>query len=108
MILSIEMQINIWYLIGGSLPAFVDHWFCLQSKFGETVQREATEYLIRRPEIGLEIGDTEKVDLSVKFNTSFPAPRLIGIRLNARVVCPDNGIIIKPEIEATKITPSQS
>lgn len=61
------------------------------------MQRESTEYLIRRPDKGLKIGETEKIRLTVKFNTLEPAPRLVGYRLNARVVCPVNGILDKTQ-----------
>lgn len=67
----------------------------LQTDFGEVVQRESQEYLVRKPNHKLSPGETEKVRLSVRFNTEEPAPQLVGFRLNARVVCPENGILDK-------------
>lgn len=70
----------------------------VNSNFGEVVQREATEYLIRRPEKGLRVGQMETLSVSVKFDPNQPVPKVVGIRLNARVICPENGVIevLKP------------
>lgn len=75
-----------------SIGSFV---FLFQSDFGDVVQREAQDYLIRKPTNKLAVGDTQRIRITVKFNTLEPAPQLVGFRLNARVVCPASGIIDK-------------
>lgn len=40
-------------------------------------------------------GETRKIRLSVKFNPLEPPPQILGFRLNARVVCPENGLLDK-------------
>lgn len=59
------------------------------------VQRESTEYLVRKPNHKLSPGETQRIRMTVKFNTLEPAPQLLGFRLNARVVCPESGILDK-------------
>lgn len=57
------------------------------------VQRENKEYLVRNPSRKLNPGENIKVKITVKYDASEPAPQMVGFRLNARVVCPENGIL---------------
>lgn len=69
----------------------------VDSDFGEVAQREINEYLIRQPDKRLKVGEKQTIKLSVKFDTSSTPPEVLGFRLNARVMCSENGVIPRPE-----------
>lgn len=52
------------------------------------VQREATQFLIRKPGHHLPVGQVLRIKLSVKYDTAESTPKLIGVQLNAKAICP--------------------
>lgn len=60
--------------------------FKFQTTFGEAVQRETNEYLIRRPGYKVSPGAPEKFKITVNYLDQ--APQLTGFRLNAKEACP--------------------
>ncbi|GLV36952.1 uncharacterized protein CBL_02213 [Carabus blaptoides fortunei] len=71
----------------------------LGSDFGEVVQREPSEFLIRRPKNKIAAGETVSIRIFARYNPGDVPPKLLGFRLNGRTVCPENGMI------ATTIAP---
>lgn len=65
----------------------------LGSDFGEVVQREPSEFLIRKPKNKIAKGETISIRIFARFNSGEEPPRLLGFRLNGRTICPENGIV---------------
>lgn len=57
------------------------------------MKRDASDYLIKNPKHKLNVGETLSFRISARFRPGEEPARLIGFRLNARSVCPENGQI---------------
>lgn len=65
----------------------------LGTDFGEAIKREPTEYLIKKPNNKVAAGQNIQFKITAKFNPGESPPKVLGFRLNAHQVCPENGPI---------------
>lgn len=68
----------------------------LGTDFGEAVQKEPNDFLIRRPSPKVNAGETLVINISPRFDPAVGVPKLLGYRLNAKTVCPLDGVIPPP------------
>ncbi|KAB0791406.1 hypothetical protein PPYR_03206 [Photinus pyralis] len=82
---------GIWLRVSFDRPIIqLGNWF------GEVVKKSTTEYVIKNPNFNLKAHTPKIVRIFVKYNVNAPPPQVVGFKLNARTVCPEEVVSTTP------------